>query len=77
MPFDPVPPVKTSGIRVGSPAGTTRGFGSDEFRDIADMIADVLDGLKADGHDGNGAVEAAVKARVRELCARFPIYQDL
>ncbi|MBV8686099.1 MAG: serine hydroxymethyltransferase [Alphaproteobacteria bacterium] len=77
IPFDPLPPVKTSGIRVGSPAGTTRGFGVAEFRDIADMIADVLEGLKANGHDGNGAVEAAVKVRVRELCARFPIYQDL
>ena len=77
VPFDPLPPVKTSGIRVGSPAGTTRGFGTAEFRDIADMIADVLDGLKASGHDDNGEVEAAVRARVRELCARFPIYQDL
>ncbi|HEX8639565.1 MAG TPA: serine hydroxymethyltransferase [Allosphingosinicella sp.] len=77
VPFDPLPPVKTSGIRVGSPAGTTRGFGVAEFRDIADMMSDVLDGLKANGHDGNGEVEAAVKARVRELCARFPIYQDL
>ncbi|QAY79537.1 serine hydroxymethyltransferase [Sphingosinicella sp. BN140058] len=76
IPFDPLPPIKTSGIRVGSPAGTTRGFGVPEFRDIADMIADVLDGLKANGHDGNAAVEAEVKARVRALCARFPIYQD-
>jgi glycine hydroxymethyltransferase len=74
IPFDPLPPVKTSGIRVGSPAGTTRGFGVQEFRDIADMIADVLEGLRTNGHDGNGEVEAAVKARVRELCARFPIY---
>jgi glycine hydroxymethyltransferase len=77
IPFDPLPPVKTSGIRVGSPAGTTRGFGVQEFRDIADMIADVLEGLRANGHDGNGAVEAEVKARVRDLCARFPIYRDL
>jgi glycine hydroxymethyltransferase len=77
IPFDPLPPVKTSGIRVGSPAGTTRGFGVAEFRDIADMIADVLEGLRANGHDGNVAVEAAVKQRVRELCGRFPIYQDL
>ena len=77
VPFDPLPPVKTSGIRVGSPAGTTRGFGLVEFRDIADMVADVLDGLKANGEEGNAAVEAEVKARVRALCARFPIYQDL
>jgi glycine hydroxymethyltransferase len=76
VPFDPLPPVKTSGIRVGSPAGTTRGFGVQEFREIGDMIADVLDGLRANGHEGNGAVEKTVKGRVRELCARFPIYQD-
>ena len=75
IPNDPLPPVKTSGIRVGSPAGTTRGFGVTEFEDIADMIADVLEGLKANGHEGNAAVEAAVNARVRELCARFPIYK--
>ena len=77
IPFDPLPPVKTSGIRVGSPAGTTRGFGTAEFRDIADMIADVLEGLRDNGHEGNQAVEAGVKSKVRELCARFPIYQDL
>ncbi|MDP8993512.1 MAG: serine hydroxymethyltransferase [Pseudomonadota bacterium] len=77
VPFDPLPPVKTSGIRVGSPAGTTRGFGEEEFRDIADMIADVLEGLRDDGHEGNGEIEAAVRSRVRELCGRFPIYWDL
>ena len=75
VPFDPLPPVKTSGIRVGSPAGTTRGFGADEFRDIADMVADVLDGLRANGADDNQAVEKAVGVRVRDLCARYPIYQ--
>ena len=72
-----MPPVKTSGIRVGSPAGTTRGFGVAEFRTIADMVADVLEGLRDNGEEGNHAVEAEVKGRVRELCARFPIYQDL
>jgi glycine hydroxymethyltransferase len=77
VPFDPLPPVKTSGIRVGSPAGTTRGFGVAEFRDIADMVADVLEGLGANGEEGNGVVEAYVKARVRELCARFPIYPEV
>jgi glycine hydroxymethyltransferase len=76
VPFDPLPPMQTSGIRIGSPAGTTRGFGISEFRDIADMIADVLEGVRANGHDGNGEVEAGVRARVRELCGRFPIYQD-
>ncbi|MDX3883277.1 MULTISPECIES: serine hydroxymethyltransferase [Edaphosphingomonas] len=74
IPFDPLPPVKTSGIRVGTPAGTTRGFGPAEFREIADMIADVLEGLRTKGEHGDPAVEAAVKARVEALCARFPIY---
>ena len=76
VPFDPLPPTKTSGIRVGSPAGTTRGFGQPEFTAIADMIADVLDGLVANGDAGNAAVEAAVNVRVRALCARFPIYPN-
>jgi glycine hydroxymethyltransferase len=74
VPFDPLPPVKTSGIRVGSPAGTTRGFGEAEFRDIGDMVADVLDGLTKNGPENNGEVEREVNGRVRELCARFPIY---
>jgi glycine hydroxymethyltransferase len=74
IPFDPLPPVKTSGIRVGSPAGTTRGFGEDEFRDIGDMVADVLEGLQKNGIEGNGEVEREVGARVRALCDRFPIY---
>jgi len=74
VPFDPLPPMQTSGIRVGSPAGTTRGFGKAEFSDIADMVADVLDGLTSNGLDGNGAVEAEVNERVRALCGRFPIY---
>ncbi|WP_419827586.1 serine hydroxymethyltransferase [Sphingomonas sp.] len=76
VPFDPLPPVKTSGIRVGSPAGTTRGFGIAEFRDIGDMVADVLDGLAAKGEEGDAAVEADVRARVRQLCERFPIYPE-
>jgi glycine hydroxymethyltransferase len=74
IPFDPLPPTKTSGIRVGSPAGTTRGFGVAEFSAIGHMIADVLDGLAAHGAAGNGAVEAEVAARVKALTARFPIY---
>ncbi len=77
IPFDPEKPFVTSGIRLGSPAGTTRGFGEAEFRLIADWIVEVVDGLAANGEDGNGAVEAAVKARVLELCGRFPIYPDL
>jgi glycine hydroxymethyltransferase len=74
VPFDPLPPTKTSGIRVGSPAGTTRGFGQAEFAQVGEMIADVLDGLAAHGADGNAAVETAVRDRVRALCRRFPIY---
>ena len=76
IPNDPLPPVKTSGIRVGSPAGTTRGFGVKEFRDIADMIADVLEGLRQKGEHGDPEVEAAVRLRVRALCERFPIYPE-
>jgi glycine hydroxymethyltransferase len=75
IPNDPLPPMKTSGIRVGSPAGTTRGFGIAEFEEIGDMIADVLGGLKAKGEHGDPAVEADVRTRVRTLCQRFPIYQ--
>jgi glycine hydroxymethyltransferase len=75
IPNDPLPPVKTSGIRVGSPAGTTRGFGTAEFREIGNMVADVLDGLREKGEGGDAAVEANVRERVRALCARFPIYQ--
>lgn len=74
IPFDPLPPMKTSGIRVGSPAGTTRGFGVAEFQDIGDMVADVLDALSAKGEHGDPAVEADVRRRVRALCERFPIY---
>ncbi|MCA1748606.1 MAG: serine hydroxymethyltransferase, partial [Sphingomonadales bacterium] len=74
VPFDPLPPAKTSGIRVGSPAGTTRGFGPAEFREIADMVADVLDALREHGEGGDPAVEADVRQRVEMLCDRFPIY---
>ncbi len=76
IPNDPLPPVKTSGIRVGSPAGTTRGFGPAEFREIGNMIADVLEGLKQKGEHGDPVVEADVKKRVRMLCDRFPIYPE-
>ena len=70
VPFDPLPPMQTSGIRVGSPAGTTRGFGEAEFAEIGDMVADVLSGVAK----GDPAMEREVNARVRALCARFPIY---
>jgi glycine hydroxymethyltransferase len=74
IPFDPLPPVKTSGIRVGSPAGTTRGFGIAEFEEIGDMVADVLEALRDKGEHGDADVEANVRGRVRALCERFPIY---
>jgi glycine hydroxymethyltransferase len=77
IPFDPEKPTVTSGLRLGTPAGTTRGFGEVEFREIADMIIEVVDGIAANGEDGNGAVEAAVKAKAEALCARFPIYDTL
>ena len=77
VPFDPEKPFVTSGIRLGAPAGTTRGFGEAEFRQIADWIVQVTDGLAANGEDGNGAVEAEVKAAVAALCARFPLYPTL
>jgi glycine hydroxymethyltransferase len=77
IPFDPEKPMVTSGIRLGSPAGTTRGFAEPEFRQIADWIVEVTEGLAANGEDGNGAVEAKVKAEVEALCDRFPIYPNL
>jgi len=77
VPFDPEKPAVTSGIRLGSPAGTTRGFGEAEFRQIADWIIEVVDGLAANGEDGNAAVEEKVKGEVAELLARFPLYPDL
>lgn len=73
IPFDPLPPSQTSGIRLGSPAGTTRGFREEEFHDIANWIADVLQSL-ASVPDGDPIVENQIRQRTRELCARFPIY---
>ncbi len=77
IPFDTEKPTITSGVRLGTPAGTTRGFGEPEFRQIARWIIEVVDGLAANGEDGNAAVEAKVKAEVEALCKRFPIYPDL
>ena len=76
VPFDPEKPTVTSGLRLGTPAGTTRGFGEAEFRQIADWIVEVVDGLAANGPDGNDAVEAKVRGEVAELCARFPLYPN-
>ena len=77
IPFQTEKPMITSGIRLGSPAGTTRGFGEGEFRQIANWITRVVDGLAANGEDGNAAVEAEVKAEVLELCGQFPVYPNL
>ncbi|WP_335947530.1 MULTISPECIES: serine hydroxymethyltransferase [Salipiger] len=77
VPFDPEKPTVTSGIRLGSPAGTTRGFGEDEFRQIADWIIEVVDGLAANGEEGNAEVEAKVRGEVTEFLKRFPIYPTL
>jgi glycine hydroxymethyltransferase len=75
IPFDPEKPMVTSGVRLGSPAATSRGFGEAEFKLVGQMIGEVLDGLaKANSPEANQAVEQAVKARVLELCRRFPIY---
>ena len=75
IPFDPEKPTVTSGVRLGSPAGTTRGFGQAEFRQIGEMIVEVLNGLAANG-DNNAAVESSVRARVEDLCRRFPVYPE-
>jgi glycine hydroxymethyltransferase len=72
IPFDPLPPMQSSGLRVGSPAGTTRGFGVSEFRQVGTWIGEVLDGVAAGGD--NSAVEAKVRAEVLALTKRFPIY---
>ena len=74
IPFDPEKPTITSGIRVGSPAATSRGFGTAEFREIGLLITEVLDGLARSNDGSNEAAERAVAARVQALCARFPIY---
>ena len=74
IPFDPEKPMITSGVRLGTPAGTTRGFGVAEFQLVGELISRVLDGLAENGADGNEAAEAAVRAEVEALCGRFPIY---
>ena len=74
IPYDTRSPFVTSGVRLGTPAGTTRGFGTDEFRTIGKLIAEVVDGLSKNGADGDAAVEQSVRDRVSELCDRFPVY---
>lgn len=75
IPFDPEKPTVTSGVRLGTPAGTTRGFGQAEFRQIGEMIVEVLNGLSANG-ENNEAVESSVRVRVEDLCRRFPVYPE-
>jgi glycine hydroxymethyltransferase len=77
IPFDPEKPFVTSGIRLGTPAGTTRGFGEAEFREIGGYIAEVVEGLRKNGEAGDAQIEQSVGRRVKELCDRFPIYPDL
>jgi glycine hydroxymethyltransferase len=77
IPFDPEKPTITSGVRLGTPAGTTRGFSTEEFTEIGSLIVEVVDGLAAHGAAENGGVEARIKAKVAALCERFPIYPGL
>src|SRR5690606_9974848 len=78
IPFDPEKPFVTSGIRLGTPAGTTRGFGRAEFAEIGNLITEVLDGLMvANSDEGNESVENAVRRKVIALTERFPIYPHL
>ena len=76
IPFDPEKPMVTSGVRLGSPAATTRGFGVEEFTKVGDLIAEVLDGLAANPED-NSVIEAKVRGQVKQLCDNFPMYPGL
>jgi glycine hydroxymethyltransferase len=76
IPFDPEKPAVTSGVRLGTPASTTRGFGEAEFREVGELIVEVLDGLSANVND-NQAAESRVRDRVLDLCRRFPVYPGL
>jgi glycine hydroxymethyltransferase len=77
IPFDTRSPFVTSGIRLGTPAGTTRGFGPEEFRIVGKLIAEVVDGLAKNGPEGDAQVEESVRGRVSELCAAFPVYPGM
>jgi glycine hydroxymethyltransferase len=74
IPFDKRSPFVTSGVRLGTPAGTTRGFGPAEFRTVGKLIAEVVDGLSKNGDEGDAQVEESVRRRVTELCQAFPVY---
>jgi glycine hydroxymethyltransferase len=75
IPFDPEKPTVTSGVRLGTPAGTTRGFGIAEFRQVGDLIAEVLDALARSGTEQDAQAEASVREKVKRLVGRFPIYE--
>ncbi len=77
IPFDPEKPTVTSGLRLGTPAGTTRGFGEDEFKLIGRWIVEVVDGLSSNGEENNASIEEKVKEEVQNLCVKFPIYDYL
>jgi glycine hydroxymethyltransferase len=77
VPFDTRSPFVTSGIRLGTPAGTTRGFGTEEFSKVGKLIAEVVEGLSRNGDEGDAQVEEKVRARVDELCAAFPVYPGM
>ncbi|WP_375289824.1 serine hydroxymethyltransferase [Qipengyuania sp.] len=77
IPFDTKSPFVTSGVRLGTPAGTTRGFGASEFRTIGKLIAEVVEGLAKNGAEGDGQIEESVRGRVSELCDRFPVYPGM
>ncbi|MGD9664108.1 MAG: serine hydroxymethyltransferase [Novosphingobium sp.] len=77
IPFDTRSPFVTSGVRLGTPAGTTRGFGVEEFRKIGALIAEVVDGMARNGDEGDGQVEERVRAQVEELCSAFPVYPGM
>ena len=77
IPFDPEKPMVTSGVRLGTPAGTTRGFGQAEFREIGRLIVEVLDSAAGHGAGGDPETEGRVRERVAALCRRFPIYQGV
>ena len=74
IPFEPRSPFVTSGVRLGTPAGTTRGFGPAEFRKVGALMAEVIDGMARNGDDGDAQVEERVRREVGELCAAFPVY---
>ena len=77
IPYDTRSPFVTSGVRLGTPAGTTRGFGPDEFRTVGKLIAEVVDGLAKNGPEGDAQIEESVRQRVSALCAAFPVYPGM